>query len=200
MNKDINVINKKKSYNMKHCKKKFIPTAWFFDVENQTDENPSGFFCYYEEGVWDKYGLHYIEHNGNEIEHIHRKSKKYGRPPYAFNNYDEMMKQTETLAKAMNTVDDMGNIRKEAVYLILDLDANGNLVSDPCDFEGYVTKKRTVFNITSSGTYDGKKRFVLTDKNEHLVFADMGKAATYLHEKYGWWACVHYLKNHPNFL
>ena len=111
-----------------------------------------------------------------------------------------MMKRNETLAKAMKTVDDMGNIRKKAVYLILDLDANGNLVSDPCDFEGYVTKKRTVFNITSSGTYDGKKRFVLTDKNEHLVFADMGKAATYLHEKYGWWACVHYLKNHPNSL
>ena len=185
---------------MNYCKKKIIPTAWFFDVENQTDENPYGFFCYYEEGIWDKYGLHYIEHNGNEIEHIHRKGKKYGRPPYAFNNYDEMMKQTETLAKAMKTVDDMGNIRTKAVYLILDLDANGNLVSDPCDFEGYVTKKRTVFNITSSGTYDGKKRFVLTDKNEHLVFADMGKAATYLHEKYGWWACVHYLKNHLNSL
>lgn len=78
MNKDINVINKKKSYNMKYCKKKFIPTAWFFDVKNQTDENPYDFFCYYEEGIWDKYGLHYIEHNGNEIEHIHRKGKKYG--------------------------------------------------------------------------------------------------------------------------
>ena len=52
-------------------------------------------------------------------------------------------------------------------------------------------------NSTYSKTH---KKFVLTDKNKHLVFSDMGKAATYLHEKYGWWACVHYLKNHPNSL
>lgn len=46
-------------------------------------------------------------------------------------------------------VEDMGDIRKEAVYLLLDLDEDGNLVSDPMSFEGFVSKRGTVFNITS---------------------------------------------------
>lgn len=94
----------------------------------------------------------------------------------------------------------MGNIRKEAVYLILDLDENGVLRSDPFDFDGYVTKRGTVFIITGDGAHDGKKLFKLADEDKHLVFPDIVKAADYVQKHYGDWAMYHYLKNRPGSL
>lgn len=185
---------------LKHRKKKFVPIFWFFDKENRTEENPSGFYCYWEEGIWDKYGLHYTEHNGDKTEEIHLKGKRFCKPPYAYNSYEEMMKMSEYYEKSAEAVCDMGNIRREAVYLILDLDEDGTLHQDPCSFDGYVSKRGTVFNITSSGNYDGKKSFALTDENKHLVFPDIGKAAKYVSEHYGDWAMFHYLKNIPGSL
>lgn len=56
-------------------------------------------------------------------------------------------------------------------------------------------KRGTIFNITSEGTYDGKKWFRLTEEDKRLVFPDIAKAATYIEEHYGHWACSHYLKS-----
>lgn len=185
---------------LKHRKKKFIPIYWFYDEECQTEDNPSGFCCYFEEGIWDKYGLHYNEHNRDKTEVIHLKGKRYSKRPYAYNSYEEMMKVTEYYAKSAKTANDVGNIRREAIYLILELDQEGNLLYDPHSFDGYVSKRGTVFNITSSGNYGGKKSFALTDKNKHLVFTDIGKAAVYVRQHYGKWAMFHYLKSFPGSL
>lgn len=182
---------------MKYSRKKFVPLLWEFNENEKTDDNPSSFICYYIEGIWDKYGLHYSTYDmDNSTEIVHRKDKKYSKPPYSFNNFNEMMKKMEIYAKAIETVEDMGNIRKEAIYLILDLDSNGNLRSDPMDFKGYVSKRGTLFTITSDGNYDGKKTFIIEDEDRNLIFPDIGKAAEYIYKNYGWWACSHYLKNH----
>ena len=180
---------------MKHSKKKYIPYAYGFD--NYKHKN---FVCYYAEGSWDKYGLHYTIDYLGDIEEVHLKGKRYSKPPYAFNSYEEMMKEFEIYARAIEVANDVGDIRKKAVYLILDLDENGVLHSDPFSLDGYVSKRNTVFHITGDGTRDGKKSFKLTEENKHLVFPDMGKAADYITEHYGSWAMFHYLKSFPGSL
>ncbi|MEE1255630.1 MAG: hypothetical protein UHN47_03845 [Lachnospiraceae bacterium] len=176
----------------RYAKTKYIPTFYGFNDYEKKD-----FYCYWEVGVYDKYGLYYTINFTNETEDVHLKGKKYGKPPYAFNSYKEMMEKMEQFAKDRATATSLGDIRRKAVYLILDLDEDGNLRSDPCDFDGFVSKRGTVFNITGDGAYDGKKRFELTDKNKHLVFPGIAKAATYVRENYGRWAASHYLKSHP---
>lgn len=183
---------------MKYRKKKYVPVFVGFDGCNYEHEK---FYCYYEEAVWDKYGLHYTLHDSTgPIENVHLKGKRYSKPPYAFNSYEEMMEQAEKYSRAIGVAGDVGNIRKKAVFLILDLDKNGVLCSDPHDFDGYVSKRGTVFNITSDGTYNGKKSFRLTEENKHLVFPNMKKAADYIQENYGNWVMFHYLKSFPGAL
>lgn len=183
---------------MKHSKKKFVPTFWFFDKSNQTEDNPDGFFCYYAEGIWDKYGLHYTDHiDINCTEEVHLKGKKYCKPPYAYNSYEDMIRQTEKYAKTLEMISNMGNAKKEAVYLLLDLDEDGILRSDPFSIDGYVGKRGTIFYIRDGCYHGGDTKIELTEENRHLVFPDIAKAADYIHKKYGWWACVHYLKGFP---
>ena len=173
---------------------KFIPTFYGFCNNYEKKE----FYCYWEKGIYDKYGLHYATNNNSEtVEKVTLKGKRYARPPYSFNTYDEMMKETEKLAQAHVTVAALGNIRRTAVFLILDLDEYGNLLHDACGFDGFVNKRGTIFNITSDGTYDGKKKIVLTSENRHLVFPNIAKAAQYVHDNYGRWAASHYLKSYP---
>ena len=180
---------------MIHSRKKYVPT--FFGFNNYECKHED-FYCYYEEAIWNKYGLHFTIHdNSGQEEDICIKGKKHSKPPYAFNSYEEMMIQTEKHARGTYMADQVGNIRKKAVYLILDLDKNGILRSDPYDFDGYVSKRGTIFNITSEGTYNGKKWFKLKEEDKHLVFPDIVKAATYIEKHYGHWACSHYLKNIP---
>ena len=180
---------------MKYSRKKYVPICCGFDTYKCNHEE---YYCYYEEATWDKYGLHYIIHDSTRaIEEVCLKGKKYSKPPFAFNSYEEMMEQSEQYSRAVYFANNKGNIRKEAVYLMLDLDENGVLRSDPHDFDGYVSKRGTIFNITSEGTRDGKKWFKLTEEDKHLVFPDIVKAATYVEEHYGKWASSHYLKNRP---
>ena len=176
--------------------KKFIPYCWGFGNSYKKED----FYCYWGEGVYDKYGLHYTIDLGDWHEEVHLKGKRYGKPPFAFDTYEEMMEQTEKRTRTKAMVEDLGDIRKEAVYLLLDLDEDGNLVSDPMSFEGFVSKRGTVFNITSDGTYDGKKRFTLTQENKYLVFPDNGDEVSYIREKYGHWAASHYIKNRFPFV
>lgn len=180
----------------KKNKKKYIPVFCGFNRCHNKD-----FYCYYEEGVYDKYGLHFTTDLCNGyIEKRDLKGKKYGKPPYSFNTYEEMMKKSEELYRACAIAEGIGNIRKKAVYIILELDENGKPLYDAHSFDGYVSKRGTVFNITSSGTYNGKKRFTLRDEDKHLVFSDIVKAACYIEENYGHWAASHYLKSFPNSL
>lgn len=175
---------------MKYTRKKWVPVSFGFDGNNYEQDK---FYCYFEEATWNKYGLHYVLHDSTgSLEYVHLKGKRYSKPPYAFNSYDEMMKMTEKYARAKYAAD---NIRKDAVYLLLDLDDNGRLLSDPFDFKGYVSQRGTIFHITGDGFHNGEKSFILTQKDKHLVFSDIAKAARYVDEHYGWWACTHYLKN-----
>lgn len=187
---------------MLYKKKKYIP--YFSGFNGFSPYKHEDFYCYYAEGFWDKYGLHYtFEYSdGKNVikEEIHKKGKRYSKPPYAFNSYEEMMIETEKYERSLCVANDIGDIRKEAVYLILDLDENGILLNDAHSFDGYVSKRGTIFNITNSGYYDGKKSFALTDKNRHLVFSDIKKAADYIMQHYGDWAMFHYLKNFPDSL
>lgn len=45
--------------------------------------------------MYDKYGLHYTIDLGDWHEEVHLKGKRYGKPPFAFDTYEEMMEQTE---------------------------------------------------------------------------------------------------------
>jgi len=173
-------------------REKFIPTFYGFD-----DYECKNFYCYWEKGVYDKYGLHYTVNFTNGSEEVHLKGKRYSNPPFSFNTYEDMMETMERLSRVYKAAKKVGNIRRKAVYLILDLDEDGNLCSDPCGFDGFVSKRGTVFNITSAGNYDGKKRFQLTNENKHLVFPDIAKAAQYVEDNYGRWAASHYLKSYP---
>ena len=183
---------------MRYSRKKYVPT--FVGFNNYKCKHDD-FYCYYEEAIWDKYGLHYTIHESNgRTEEVCLKGRRYSKPPYAFNSYEEMMEQTEMYSRACHVAHKVGNIRKEAVFLVLDLDENGVLHSDPFSLDGNVSKRGTVFNITGSGKYEGGKRFKLTQENKHLVFPNIGKAADYVYERYGRWAMSHYLKSFPGSL
>lgn len=178
---------------MKHRKKKLVPTFFGFDSYGCEHEK---FYCYYEEAVWDKYGLHYIlRDDTGRMEKIHLKGKRYSKPPYAFISYEKMLNQTEKYARAVQVASNAGDIRKKAIYLILDLDEEGNLLADPCSFDGYVSARGSKFNITGDGSCDGKKWFKLTEKDKHLVFPNISKAAFYIEKHYSADACFHYLKS-----
>lgn len=169
---------------------KFVPHIWGFN-DNFKKE---GFYCYWEKGVYDKHGLRYTTDLGNCHEEVHLKGKRYSKPPYAFDAYEEMMEYMEKWTYTKVMVEDLGDIRKEAIFLILEYSKDGYLY-DPMCFEGFVSKRGTVFNITSRGTYDGKKRFAITEENKHLVFPDNGEAVRYLEKNYGPSAASHYIKN-----
>ncbi len=178
-------------------RKKYIPLVYGSDGPG--DEN---FYCYYVEGLYNKYGLRYTDDLAYNTEpvNIHLKGKRYSRPPFAYNSYEDMMNDTKKRHIAHKATENAGNVKKEAVFLVLDLDEDGNLRSDPWDHDGYVTKHNSIFRITSDGHYDGGKTIRLTDQNRHLIFSDVKKAATYVSDNYGEWAMFHYLKNRPGAL
>ena len=173
-------------------RKKYIPLVYGSDGPD--DEN---FYCYYVEGTYNKYGLRYTDDLAYNTEpvNIFLKGKRYSRPPFAYDSYEDMMNDTKKRHIAQKAAEDAGNVKKEAVFLVLDLDEDGNLRSDPWDFDGYVTKHNSIFRITGDGHYDGGKNIPLTSENRHLVFSDIKKAATYVDDNYGEWAMFHYLKN-----
>lgn len=182
---------------MKKKKKKikFVPQVWWFEDEEKSDE---GFVCIYSVGYADKYGLHYVPDKNGPEEQVPTtlKGNRFKRAPYAFNSYDDMINNCKATTRRDEMIESIGDIKKEAVYLSLDLDKNGVLLHDPSHCEGYVTKHGTVFNVTSNGDRYGKKRFRLTKEDKKFVFPSIEKAAAYVFENYGDWAGFHYLKNH----
>ena len=172
---------------------KYIPYAWWFEDYNKTE-----LVCMYEVGYYDKYGLHYKNPhtNSNKHEEVHLKGRQYRQKPFAWDSYDEMIRDLKQIAIRNEMIEDMGNIRKKAIYLVLDIDRDGNLKHDACDIHGYVSKRGTVFNVVDSyaeGIH--KKQIELTDENKHLIFPSISKAAKYVFENYGDWAGNHYLKS-----
>lgn len=179
---------------MKYQKRKYVPTLYGFD----SDKN---FYCDYEEAIWNKYGLNYTMANDFvDVEQVYLKGKKYNKPPYCFNSYKEMLKKMERYARAIQTVEDKGNIRENAVYLILEINEDGMLLSDLHSINGYVAKKGTIFFIQDEFYRGDKTKIELSDQNKQFVFPDFGKTALYLEKTYGHWACSHYLKNLPRSL
>ncbi len=179
-------------------RKKYVPVCVFGE---QIDENGElcDFGCYYVIGTYDKYGLKYIDDTeyGVEPKIRHRKGVRFSRPPFAYNTYEEMMSDWKKRALAIQVAQNCGNTKKEAVFLCLTFDDEGYLDETPHSLKGYVTKHGSIFRITSSGSYNGSKNIPLTDENKHLVFPDIKKAAEYVEENYGHYACSHYLKSFP---
>ena len=179
-------------------RKKYVP---IFVFGNYLDENSEhyDFGCYYVTGTYDKYGLRFINdiYDESEPEIVRLKGARYSRPPFAYNTYEEMMLDTKKRRQAEIAAENSGNTKKEAEFLCLSLDEEGYLKTTPHSFKGYVTKHGRIFRITSSGTYNGSKNIPLTEENKHLVFPDIKKAAEYVEENYGHYACSHYLKSFP---
>ena len=171
---------------MKRNKKtmKYIPELWWYEGEDGTELT-----CIYVIGYYDKYGLHY-QHSDNapyNNENVRLKGKKYRKAPFAFDSHDKMIEGLKEFDARTKRLEEKGDIRKEAVYLCLDLDEDGVLKSDPFDMRGYVSKRGTIFNIVDDAWIDGnKKRFKLTKDDKKLVFPDFGKAADYVLKNYGW--------------
>ena len=178
-------------------RKKFVPIAYFGD-----DYDPEYFQCLYVMGTYDKYGLKFTNdiYDESEPEIVRLKGARYNRPPFAYNTYDEMMLDTKKRRQTEIAAEHSGNTKKEAEFLCLNLDEDGYLKTTPHSFKGYVTKHGRIFRITSSGTYNGSKNIPLTEENKHLVFPDIKKAAEYVEENYGHYACSHYLKSFPDTL
>ncbi len=180
---------------MKKNKKviKYIPELWWFIDDDKTE-----LACIYAIGYYDKYGLHY-KHSDNapyNSEDVHLKGKRYRKAPYAWDSYEEMIQDLKDIANRAEMIERMGDIRKEAIYLVLDINENGDLKCDPCDIHGYVSKRGTIFNIVDEMVdCTGESRFKLTDKDKRLVFPNLYKAATYVFDNYGDWAGYHYLKS-----
>lgn len=92
----------------KKFKKKYIPVFCGFDKWHYKD-----FYCYYEEGIYNKYGLHITTDLCNGyVERRNFKGKKYGKPPYSFNTYEEMMKKCDEFYRACAIAEDIRNLRK----------------------------------------------------------------------------------------
>ena len=173
---------------------KYVPIAYSYDQETvENDMEPSCFV--YETGTFDKYGLHYIDHSSEEPKFVRLKGKKYGKAPYSYNSYEEMMDGCRKIWNAEHTAEIAARTRKTALFLVV-ADENETWF-DPHHLEGFVTNHGTMFRITSSGTHNGEKWIRITDENRHLIFSDMVKAADYVYENYGLFAMNHYLKNIP---
>ena len=217
---------------MKNRKRKKYCPIW------SSDEMGDDFFvCAYYIGIYDKYGLKCIskellgDHTYSTNEYTenripipqreveprlrHRKGVRFSKPPYAYNSFKEMIDAKERRIKNWDLLHEIGDVRKEAFYLVIEIDEETGIYYDPYHFKGRVIKRGTVFVMEHKAEeyyscddpdYDylcsmipdlpyEERTIEITDENRHLIFPNESKAFDYIREEYGSWMASHYLKN-----